>query len=214
MTSWWITWWRPQAARVDASSLRERILLFVTIAACFVMLANWAWLSPAQTAHEQLLRQLDQQTADIQKVRVDLAAMARPVAEQQIVRSELADVKTRLVALRQTLGELSSSHEPLTELMVYLLHQQDGLTLLHTATMNTSPVPASGTPASAAVLSDGLVRQGVELTVSGPYAELTRYVQALEQALPKVRWGAMWLRSEKQPPELTLQLYLVEARTP
>jgi hypothetical protein len=52
-------------------------------------------------------------------------------------------------------------------------------------------------------------RQGVELTVSGSYAELTSYAQTLEQALPYVRWGSMKLKSDKPPAELTLQLFLV-----
>jgi len=205
----------PQAARIDAISLRERILVFFTLVACLGGLANWAWLAPAQDARQQLIRQLDQQTLDLQKARADLSVMARPVTTDQTVRSDLADVKARLVAARQMLAELSLSptvqSAPLAELLGHLLRQQDGLTLLHTTTM-TAVAPAAG--ASVAVLPDRLVRQGVELTVAGSYTELARYVQTLEQALPQVRWGTMWLRSEKRPPELTLQLYLVEAKTP
>jgi len=215
----WTAWWTPQAARIDAVSLRERILIFVAVLACLGALVNWAWLTPAQEAHAQLLRQLDQQATDLHKARTDLAAVGRPAATDETVRSELADVRRQLVTVRQTLAELTSSSvkqtTPLTQLLVQLLHRHDGLTLLRTATMSASALsPASASGASATALPDGLVRQGVELTVTGPYAELTRYVQTLEQAMPQVRWGTMWLRSEKRSPELTLQLYLVEARTP
>jgi MSHA biogenesis protein MshJ len=213
----WTAWWKPQAARIDAISLRERILMFVTVVACFGAMANWAWLTPAQETHAQLLLQLDKQTTDLQKTRVEVAAVARPVATDETVRNELAEVKARLVTVRQTLTELTSSSmkqtTPLTGLLGQLLHQYDGLVLLHTATISASAMsPASDAPTTA--LPEGLVRQGVELTVTGSYAELTRYIQTLEQALPQVRWGTMWLRSEKRPPELTLQLYLVEAKAP
>lgn len=221
MTLWWMTWWAPQAARIDAISLRERILLFITVLASVGAIANWAWLTPAQDAHRQLTVQLDQQALALQKARADLAAVALPVATDDTVRSELAGVRSQLADARGTLADMASASgtraTPLTQLLVQLLHRQDGLTLIRAATISAAPIvqpaPAQGGTA-VAPLPGGLVRQGVELTVTGPYAELTKYVQALEQALPRIRWGTMSLRSEKQPPELTLQLYLVEAKTP
>ena len=50
------------------------------------------------------------------------------------------------------------------------------------------------------------------MKVAGPYAELVRYVKNLESALPALRWGALRLQSDKQPPELTLQVYVVGVR--
>lgn len=221
MSPGFMQWWTPRAARIDAISLRERILLFVTTLACVGALANWAWLAPAQDAHRRLLDNLDRQEMELQKARADLAAVARPVATQAAVRGELAEVDARLASGRETLRGLSSPAAtqgtpttPLTQLLVHLLHRHDGLTLLHTNTMNAAASPAAARAGPVASLPDGVARRGVELTVTGPYAELVRYVGTLEQALPQVRWGTMWLRSEKGPPELTLQLYVVEARVP
>jgi MSHA biogenesis protein MshJ len=45
------------------------------------------------------------------------------------------------------------------------------------------------------------------LKVSGPYAELVRYVQALEAALPGLRWGAMELQADKRGTVLSLRVY-------
>ncbi|MFO0490564.1 MAG: hypothetical protein ACK5YJ_02100, partial [Curvibacter sp.] len=59
--------------------------------------------------------------------------------------------------------------------------------------------------------ASGVTRQGVELVVSGSYAELVRYVQTLERALPSLRWGAMRMNSESRDAELTLQVWLVGA---
>lgn len=217
-------WWTPQAARIDAISLRERILLFITTLACVGALANWAWLAPAQDANRRLLDNLEQQGTELQKARADLAAVARPVPTQAAVRSELVEIEARLASARETLRGLSSPSAvqgsptapttPLTQLLVHLLHRHDGLTLLHTSTMSAAALQASEVAASVASLPSGVVRRGVELTVTGSYPELVSYVATLEQALPQVRWGTMWLRSEKGPPELTLQLYLVEARVP
>jgi hypothetical protein len=54
-----------------------------------------------------------------------------------------------------------------------------------------------------------VTRQGLELTVAGPYLELIGYVQTLERSLPALRWGGMKIVSDKQPVLLTLQVSLV-----
>ena len=150
MSPGFMQWWTPRAARIDAISLRERILLFVTTLACVGALANWAWLAPAQDAHRRLLDNLDRQGMELQKARADLAAVARPVATQAAVRGELAEVDARLASGRETLRGLSSPAAtqgtpttPLTQLLVHLLHRHDGLTLLHTNTMNAAASPAA-----------------------------------------------------------------------
>ena len=57
-----------------------------------------------------------------------------------------------------------------------------------------------------------LTRQRLELTVSGPYPELMRYVRSLETALPYIRWAGFSLKSEKQVSVLTLHLFLVDVQ--
>jgi hypothetical protein len=58
-------------------------------------------------------------------------------------------------------------------------------------------------------LSTELSRQRVELTLSGPYVQLMLYTQALEDALPTVRWGDMALKRDGAATELTLQLFVI-----
>ena len=213
-------WWQAQAARFDAANLRGRILMFLAAAACLGVLANWAWLSPAIDANRLLMQRLAQQDVALKTGRADLAAIAHPEATREAVREKLLDVRTRLATGRRTLAALSAvstvQTTPLAQLLAHLLRRHEGLTLLRTATMNQG---AAATSMSAYAIDKtslpaGLERRGVEMTVAGPYAELTRYVGTLEQALPQVRWGAMQLRSGTGAPELTLHLYLVEVKTP
>ena len=215
----WKNWWLPHVARIDAISLRERVLLFATMVACLASLGYWGWLSPAQEAHAQLVQRLEKQSVELQKARTDLAAVGRSVATDTTVQGELTEVRSQLANMQKTLAETTSTPQvaPLTQLLVHLLQQHDALTLVRAATMTPTAASTIATPAfgvTAIALTDRVTRQGVELTVTGPYADLTRYVQTLEQALPQVRWGTMVLRSEVRPAELTLQLYVVGARTP
>jgi MSHA biogenesis protein MshJ len=206
-------WWEAQAARIDALSLRERVFLFLSVLACGVALIDTFWLSPARLAHQQLTQRFEKQNAELKNLREALKPQVQPQAIKQPVAEELASVKARLDEVNQNIQQASdASHQgtPLDQVLVHLLRRHEGLTLLHTATLG--PETTSKAVPAAASAPAGLTRRGMDLTVSGPYTELTRYVQALEQALPAVRWGSMQLKSEKQPPELSLQLFLVEVQ--
>jgi len=214
-------WWETQSARINALSLRERVFLFLSVIAISMALVDGLWLSPAQLAHKQLTQRFDKQSTQLQRARAELQSVARPVDANQALRDEMAAVKISLDTLNQTIKNASSvatEATPLAQVLSHLLRRHEGLTLLRTSTVAPEAAMAKAAQAvgavgaGSAVLPVGLTRQGVELTVSGPYPELMRYVQTLENALPHVRWGSMVLKSEKAaktPPELTLQLFLV-----
>jgi MSHA biogenesis protein MshJ len=207
-------WWQTQSARIDALSMRERVFLFLSVLACAVALIDTVWLSPARLAHQQLTQRFDKQSAELKNLREALNTMAKPSTAGQAGIEALTAVKAQLDQVNQGIEQTSGMNRqgtPLAQVLVHLLRRHEGLTLLHTATL-APDASTKATPASAPAGTAAIARQGMELTVSGPYAELTRYVQTLEQALPAVRWGSMQLKSEKQPPELTLQLFLVEVQ--
>jgi MSHA biogenesis protein MshJ len=93
--------------------------------------------------------------------------------------------------------------------MSQLLRPYPGLTLIKTTALATG-TPVAGA-ASSKDLPTGLTRQGVEVTVAGNYADLTRFVRTIEAAMPYVRWGQMSLKStdDQTAPQLTLQLFLL-----
>ena len=208
-------WWTTQSARINLLSMRERMFLFLSLIAGALALADLLWLSPAQVAHKQLTQRFDQQSTELQRAREELKTVGRPADAGKAVREEIAAVKLQLDAVNQNIKQVLpgvTEDAPLAQVLVHLLRRHEGLTLVRTSTVapdaalvKTKAAAAAGTGAALV----GLTRQGVELTVSGSYPELMRYVQTLEQALPHVRWGVMKLKSEKLPPELTLQLFLL-----
>ncbi len=213
-------WWSTLATRIDALSLRERAFLFLSVLACGLALADVLWLSPAQVAHKQLTMRVASDGVELQKLREELRLTAPVTESAKLARQELARLGVQLEAVNRDIvaaSSLSGTSTPLKEVLVHFLRRHDRLSLVRVGTM---PEAAGATPAArpggAAVADDvaalGLVRQGVELTVSGPYAELANYTQTLESALPTLRWGPMKLVSEKQPPELTIQVFLVGVR--
>ena len=216
MKRWWQSGWAKQAARINALSLRERVFLFLSLMACLAALADVVWLSPARVAHKQLTQRFDKQNAELQRARDALRTLVKPVDASQAARDELATVQTRLVTANEVIAQVmptASEGTPLAQAMVHLLRRHEGLPLVRSAALAPAPATSAGAGAPVAgpgaALAPSLTRQGVELTVAGAYPELIRYLQALEKALPQLRWGLMKLQSEKQPPELMLQLFLV-----
>ena len=203
-------WWQQQVVRIDALSLRERAFLFLSVIVVCMALADVLWLSPAQVAHQQATQRFAAQGTELSRLRDELKSTAQPVDASKPVRDDIAAANARLEAVNQEIKEvapLADGGPALEQVLVQFLRRQEGLTLLSTGTLKQdAAIPVA--PATVAAPT-GLSRRGMELRVAGPYPELVRYVKTLEIALPALRWGALQLKSEKQPPELTLQVYVV-----
>lgn len=208
------SWWKIQSVRIDALNLRERAFLFITVLVVCMALVEFAVLSPAQTQQRQVAQRFKTQDADLRKLQDEFEILSKGVdaGPGKAMRAELATVKARLAEVNQAIGKVPTAAidgTPLSEVLVHFLRKHEGLTLVKTVTLG-APAASPSAVASAMALVSGapVVRQGLELTVAGPYSELVRYVQTLEHSLPALRWGTMRLVSDKQPPQLTLQVYL------
>lgn len=200
-------WWTKQASRIDALTLRERVIFFVVIVACALAAADALWLAPLQARHKQLVQRLGSQEVELARLRNELRTMPVPVDANKTLRTEIAELQAKADSLQSAIAEAAPSAKnglALEQVLVQFLRKQEGLTLLGTGTLKED---AAGQPPQA---MPGLNKRGVELRVSGSYANLTQYVKSLELAMPRLRWGPMALNSEKQPPELTLQVYVLE----
>lgn len=205
-------WWALQAARIDALSLRERVFLFLSLIACGLALVDALWLAPAQGEHRELRQRVIRQTAELTRLREELrASAAQPDARRQL-RDELEQLKQRNEALTRDIASTASSAvagAALQQVLVQFLRKHEGLTLVQA----TTQAPEAALPQDApnpGISLPGLRRQGLMLTVAGPYPELIRYVQTLEHALPTLRWGDMKLAGDLKPPQLSLQVSVVE----
>lgn len=228
-----LMWWTQQAARIDALSQRERLVLFVTVIVSCLAVADLAWLSPAQSQYKQAVQRFGLQNAELAKLRTELSSIPVTSDSNQPVRAELATAAAKLQTLElqiQALAPQAQGAPALEQVLVQFLKRQDGLTLLGLRTLEpggaaSAPVNASSpnplasmasappgvipTAAGQPQLGSAVSKRGVELRVSGPYAELVRYVQALELALPGLRWGRMQLKADNSSPVLTVQVFLV-----
>jgi MSHA biogenesis protein MshJ len=198
---------KQMASRIDALSLRERVILFLSIIILALVLAEVAWLTPLQAVHRQITQRFTTQNAELLRLQEELRTLSGQTGPGRLVREELAQVNERLADVNTEIAKIPVSQRddtPLTKVLVHFLRRHEGLVLVRTATLAAENRPASSSPT-------GVTRQGVELVVSGSYGELVRYVQTLERSLPNLRWGGMRMNSESRDAELTLQVWLVGA---
>jgi MSHA biogenesis protein MshJ len=198
--------------RIDALSMRERIFLFMSVFVCALALADFVWFTPAQSAHKALLKQFASQSAELDRLRGELSVSAAPNDPGKVAREELQALNARLDELNAEIAGLAPNDQKapaLEQVLQRLLRRQEGLTLLSLDTLKPEASGASASGAGSAPAVVGLTKHGLIWRVSGPYADLVRYVQALESALPGLRWGPMELKTDKQLNELTLQVYAV-----
>jgi MSHA biogenesis protein MshJ len=202
--------WETLSVRLNALRLRERVLLFLALIAISTFMINVLWVSPAQLLHKELQQRFDTQSADLQRMRAQLKPDDTSVDAYKMVRDEMTAVKVSLDKVNNTISKISSMENelPLEQVLVRLLSQYEGLTLLSTS-MVVSKMAIDKLTQVAAQRPVAQTQQSVELTVSGSYSQLMRYVQTLEKELTHVRWGSMNLISENPPTTLTLELFVV-----
>lgn len=205
------------SGRIDALSPRERVILFVTGLVLVWGLADTLLLGPGQRQREDLSRQLAELGSRATAAQQALDALAsRPdrQAEARQRRDALQrEVETRLQATATLRSHLVRPRD-MPRVLESLLASQPGLRLVALKTLAPEPVAQpAGAPDGTG--EPAYYRHGVELTLEGGYAALTRYLQELEQAPMGVLWARADLDASDHPHlRLTLELYtLSEDRT-
>ena len=217
--------WIKLAARIDALTLRERILVFAASAAAIVFLMHFFALGPQLRTQDALNAQISQQNNNIEGI--DNEIRARVEAAQQdpdaparerlaAVRKETEDLSIQLRAMQNGLV----APERMAPLLDSILRANGRLALVSVRTLPAESVLEAGrraagaaqgaaaTPEATPGTAELLYRHGVEITVRGNYLDMIDYMAALESLPTQLFWGRAQLEAETWPSSrLTLTLY-------
>ncbi|MBY0468894.1 MAG: type II secretion system protein M [Burkholderiaceae bacterium] len=203
--------WKNQLARINALSLRERVMLFVSVAFVMIALADTLVWSPAAAKRKSLLAEQAasaKELATLRQTLADAGATSQPDSPRGQLLARIAQSRAELQTvdsqIRENLGD-GKRLASLPGLMDQVLRRHERLTLTHLVTSNDRPVDKSADTSSG---ETALRWQAVDLGVSGGYLDLVQYLADLERALPELRWGPMEINSKQTPPELTVRLFL------
>ncbi|KQQ86416.1 hypothetical protein [Massilia sp. Leaf139] len=216
------------AARIDALTLRERVMLFAAIAAGFVFLVHFFGLGPMYAKQAQLRTQIVQQQNNLEGIDAEIGAKvaAAQVDPDAPTRKRIDEVRGQTEALATTLRAMQNGLVPperMAPLVETILRSNNRLQLVSMRTLPVEPLmggaqaaaapaPAAATaPETAPALAPAaplLYRHGVEVTVRGNYLDMIGYMAALEAMPTQLFWGKAQLEAETWPSSrLTLTLY-------
>jgi MSHA biogenesis protein MshJ len=220
------------ATRVDALTLRERVLLFAAIAAVYVFLMVFFGLGPMFAKQDLLRKQIVQQQNNLEGIDNEISAKvkAAQVDPDAPTRERIATVRAQTEALATSLRAMQNGLVPperMAPLVEAILRANGRLQLVSLRTLPAEPVegrakpqvaaataPAATTPASTADTPAAprpaalLYRHGVEVTVRGNYLDMIGTMAALESIPTQLFWGAARLEAETWPSSrLSLTLY-------
>lgn len=205
--------------KIDALSLRERLMIFAGAALTLILLLN-ALLFDPQFGKQKLLSiqlQADQskiagmQTEIQQKVK---SQVSDPDAANQVLLKTLQQQSLQLHADLIGMNNVLVKPENIASLLEDILQRNGKLRLI---SLNTLPVsnltPAVpkqlNTPATtqSALGTGEIYRHGVEIVVQGNYLDMMRYMSALETLPWQLFWGKAKMQVQTYP-EATLSLTL------
>ena len=193
--------WETQALRINALSLRERVIMFASISVVLVALVDSLVFSPSMAELRKLSAQLREQTQQLDTLRAQVSNDIPENSPQGQQRTALRAVRDQLSAVDAAIREQLAGRDEIARLPVLL----DRLLQRHERLAITSLSTVADLPKSA----DSLLRwQAVDLSVTGTYADLTSYLADLEASLAGLRWGPLQLTAASQPPVLTVRLML------
>lgn len=218
--------WQRLAAKLDARNQRERALIFVMVLVIFASLLNALWLDPLLARKKKATQEIAAQQEQLQVLHGQIQAITSgglpdPDAPTRV---RLAGLEQKLAQSQSALQEMQHSLVPpgrMARLLEDVLTQNRNLKLVSLRTLPVSGVldmpastpaqPAAGqvkTEAEPKQLGPAIYKHGVEIAVSGNYAELTQYLDTLENLPWRMFWGKAEMRVEEYPRvTLTITLY-------
>lgn len=200
------------AERIDAATLRERVMIFLACVLVVVFIANAAMLEPLRAQQKRTAAETARIQQELQAIQGQLAVMVQSAAKDPDAAN-----RAKLAALREQLAQLSARvvqeqrrftpPERMRTVLEELLRRNKGLALLDLKTLPATAVGA-GTPGGAA--AGGVYRHGIEFTVSGNYLQLYEYLRTLEQLPTQLYWARAELSVSEHPVStLKLTVYTV-----
>jgi MSHA biogenesis protein MshJ len=195
------------ADRIDAATLRERVLIFVTLTLVLVFVADRALLDPLRAKQKRLAAETAEQQKELQTIQAQLQRLALSVqtdpdgpnrVRHGALREQMAKLDARVTQEQRRF----TPPERMRAVLEEMLQRNSGLTLVD---LHSLPVAPVGGSRPAGTGSGGLYRHGIELTVSGSYVELYEYLRQLERLPTQLYWRQAELAVGKYP-VVTLKL--------
>ncbi len=212
-----LPYWEKLAAKIDALSLRERLLVFAALAFILISLVHVLLIDSLLEEQKKLANQVTQQQEKVKEIhgRLDALLQARKSDADSPLRQRLSQIRQQITegnAYLQNRRSQLVAPEQMADLLQQVLQKNSKLQLLSLQTLPaTSLAEKAAKPEDAGAATDPgkqIYRHGVQLTVRGNYLDLLHYLAELEQLPSAMYWGMARMNVVQHPnAELTLTIY-------
>ncbi|MGA9032415.1 MAG: hypothetical protein WB402_07875 [Sulfuricaulis sp.] len=199
------------ADRIDAMSLRERALIFITILVALYFVAINLLFGSINAEKDQLQKRVDQLRNETQMMDAQVQSMLASGAHDPD-----AAKRQKIAALQQDIRQMDSSFaqvttglvppKEMTRLVEQMLLKNRGLQVIK---MESLPAASLLESSGEAKTSGTMVyKHGLRIELKGGYLDILRYLKSLEGMPWKVFWGQVTLKTDKYPDsDLSLLIY-------
>jgi len=202
--------WARYAERIDAMSARERVFIFSAIAAALVTLLYTSLIDAEINKQRRLSSAMAQRQAETKSLEAQIAKVATGRGQDPDIprRQRLAEVRAALAETERQIGAEErkfTAPQQMKRVVEEMLAKNRAVQLVGMRTIATTSVaevrsPGAKPPAKASTPGERLIyRHGIELTVSGPYLDLMRYLSQLEFLPSQLYWGSLELDASRYP---------------
>lgn len=199
---------------VNARTVRERALLFLTLMVVVYGFAVTVVFAPLQKEHSRLRQIVEDRSAEVAALNAQLQNDATRQSSEILARTvRLDELKTQLREIERSGAKLNKQLVPPKEMIRLVTQLLNGNPRLRWIEME-SLKPTVMTESQAAELADGAViyKHGMRVRFSGEYRDIVEYLRTLE-ALPwTLFWGDVALEVD-QPPRSTVSVLIYTLST-
>src|SRR3970040_1308670 len=205
------------ADRIDAMSLRERALIFITLLVALYFIAVHVIFGPISLEKDRLQKQINQKREETRLMEVQVQGVLSAGAQGV----HLAKQK-KLAALQENLKNMDASLQKVTtglvppkemaRLVEQMLLKNRGLQVIKLESLPAAPLLENAGKSGGKPTDGTVYKHGMRIEFKGGYMDTLHYLRSLEAMPWKVFWGQVALSAEKYP-ESRVNLLIYTLRT-
>ncbi len=204
--------WLKYEARIDALSLRERVMVFVAALVVVLFLGNALFIDPAVMRKRVLVDQMARQSKELQGLQLQIAELEKKRADPDAANVTRRDnLRNEIAVIDDSLKDMRSSLVPAQNMKALLqdvLARNPRLQLVAMRTLPVAPLVDKSNAAEKAVTGGGVFKHGIQVTGQGSYADLHDYLSRLEKSNWRMFWAQARLNTDDYPRlALTVTVY-------
>ena len=213
--------WSRYAERIDALSLRERLILFGAVTLLLAVFVYSLWIDAEFAKAKRLSGELAQRQAAMKAIQEQVTKLgrAREADPDRANRERLAALRAQLSKLNSTIAAEQRKFTAPDRMRAVLEGLLARNNRVHLVALKTLPVSSISEERAAAAGQSGagtapatsagrlIFRHGVELTVSGAYLDVLGYLSELERLPTQLYWNALGLEGDYPTVTVKMTVY-------